>query len=415
MRLGTLIGVLLLLSCTREASPRGAGGDDDRLTLVHQPLWGDPAAFDALLDEFRRDHPNVTLRTQLVPNASDVAHQYFLTALEGGSTDFDVLVLDVVWVPEFAHAGWIADLSADFPADALRREFLPGPAAVVTFDGRTWAVPWYVDVGLLYWRSDLVPRAPTTPDELVALARAAQAKDATLAGFVWQGRQYEGLVCNAWEALWAHGGSSERPGGLALDTPEFRAGLSWLRSLVTSGVSPPSATSAAEEESRRVFQSGRAVFMRNWPYAWAEAQREDSPVRGKVAIAPLPGGGALGGWQLAVNAHASPRRRALAAELVRHLTSPAAERVLALSYGRNPARRETYRDPLVVAGAPFIASLEAAAASAKPRPVTPYYNLLGDTLQAELSAAVVGVRPPEAALKRAQARADALVDAEAAR
>lgn len=410
MRLGTLIGVLLLLSCTREASPRGVDGVD-RLTLVHQPLWGDPAAFDALLDAFRRAHPGVTLTTQLVPNASDVAHQYFLTALEGGSTDFDVLVLDVVWVPEFAHAGWIADVSAEFPPDGVRRDFLPGPAAVVTFDGRTWAVPWYVDVGLLYWRTDLVPRAPATPDELVALAKDAQAKDAALAGFVWQGRQYEGLVCNAWEALWAHGGDSDVGGRLALDTPEFRAGLGWLRGLVTSGVSPPSVTSAAEEESRRVFQSGRAVFMRNWPYAWAEAQRGDSPVRGKVAVAPLPGGGALGGWQLAVNANVSPRRRALAAELVRHLTSPEAERVLALSYGRNPARRATYRDPLVVAGAPFIAGLEAAALSAKPRPVTPYYNLLGDTLQAELSAAVVGVRSPAVALQRAQARADALLGA----
>lgn len=410
MRLGTLIGVLLLLSCTREASPRADG--EDRLTLVHQPLWGDPGAFDALLDGFRREHPGVTLTTQLVPNASDVAHQYFLTALEGGSTDFDVMVLDVVWVPEFAHAGWIADVSTEFPPAEVRRDFLPGPAEVVTFDGRTWAVPWYVDVGLLYWRTDLVSRAPETPDELVAFAKAAQAKDGSLAGFTWQGRQYEGLVCNAWEALWAQGGTSDVDGRLVLDTPEFRAGLGWLRGLITSGVSPPSVTSAAEEESRRVFQSGRAVFMRNWPYAWAEAQRDDSPIRGKVAVSPLPGGGALGGWQLAVNAHVSPRRRALAAELVRHLTSLEAERVLALSYGRNPARRATYRDPQVVEGAPFIAGLEAAALTAKPRPVTPYYNLLGDTLQAELSAAVVGVRSPEAALRRAQARADALMGAE---
>jgi multiple sugar transport system substrate-binding protein len=408
MRLRTLIGALLLLGCARQAP--GGALDEDQLTFVHQPLWGDPSAFEALLDDFRRAHPGVTLTTHLVPNASDVAHQYFLTALEGGSTDFDVLVLDVVWVPEFAHAGWIADLSRPFPPETIRSDFLPGPADVVTFDGRTWAVPWYVDVGLLYRRTDLVPRAPTTPDELVRLARAAQAKDASLAGFVWQGRQYEGLVCNAWEALWAHGGRSDVGGRLVLDTPEFRAGLAWLRGLVTSGISPPSVTSAAEEESRRVFQAGRAAFMRNWPYAWAELQREGSPVRGKVAVDPLPGGGALGGWQLAINAHVSARRRALAAALVRHLTSPDAERVLALSYGRNPARRETYRDPQVLDGVPFIASLEAAALSAKPRPVTPYYNLLGDTLQAELSAAVVGVRSPDEALARAQARGEALLE-----
>src|SRR5262249_7734952 len=154
-----------------------------------------------------------------------------------------------------------------------------------------------------------------------------RARRPDVAGYVWQGRQYEGLVCNAYEAIWGHGGSTMDAGRVLLDTPEARAGLGYLRRLLERGLSPASVTSQAEEESRRVFQEGRAAFMRNWPYAWAEAQRADSPIRGKVGMAPLPtvggepGYGALGGYQLALNAHTPAPKREAALALIAHLTS----------------------------------------------------------------------------------------------
>lgn len=399
----------------------GAGRADGtgaavRLVVKHQPLWGGPGPFRELLAAFERANPGVQVVSELIPNASDVAHQYFLTALEGGATDFDVFVVDVVWVPEFARAGWVADLSADFPPERVREEFLAGPVEAVVLEGRTWAVPWFVDVGVLYYRTDLVPRAPRTYAELERFAREAVAQHPGLVGYLWQGRQYEGLTCNVYEAFWGHGGGTTPEAPLQLDTPAMRAALAHLHGLLASGLSPPSVTSAAEEDSRRVFQQGRAVFMRNWPYAWAEAQAEGSPVRGRVAIAPLPtedgapGAGALGGWQLAVNAHLPPGRRELAARLVRHLTSPEASLMMALRYARNPARRDVYQTPALREGAPFIASLFPAVERARPRPVTPYYNLLADILQGEFSAAVTGVRTPEQALLRAQAQVDRLTE-----
>jgi len=50
--------------------------------LKHQPLWGDPGPFHAFLDRFRRENPDVLLRTETLPNASDVAREMFVTALE---------------------------------------------------------------------------------------------------------------------------------------------------------------------------------------------------------------------------------------------------------------------------------------------------------------------------------------------
>jgi multiple sugar transport system substrate-binding protein len=147
---------------------RPAGGDDGvtrppgklRIVFKHQPLWGDPTAFRELLAAFERESGDVEIATEPLPNASDVVHQFFLTALEGGARDFDVFVVDVVWVSELSRAGWIADLSAAFPPEALRRDFLAGAAEAAIVEGRTCAVPWYVDTGVLYRRTDLVPEAP---------------------------------------------------------------------------------------------------------------------------------------------------------------------------------------------------------------------------------------------------------------
>ncbi len=407
--LGLVVG-----GCRRSSDEAGAGGRT-RIVFKFQPLWGDPMPFRELLAQYERANPDVELVTEALPNASDLAHQFFLTALQGGATDFDVLVADVVWVPEFARAGWVADLSEDFPPERLREEFLPGPVDAVVMNGRTYAVPWYVDVGILYYRTDLVPRAPRSYEELRRFTRDAMAKAPGIQGYVWQGRQYEGLTCNVYEAIWGHGGLSlGQDGRVLLETEPAREALAYLRGLIADGVSPSTVTGFGEEEARRVFQEGRAVFMRNWPYAWREAQAEGSPIRGKVGIAPLPtedgqpGWGTLGGWQLAVNAHVSPARRKAAARLIAHLTSPEANRVLALHYARNPPRLALYDDPELRAAEPFIASLKEALTRARPRPVTPYYLLIADVLQSEFSAAVAGLRTPEVALTRAQKQVDHL-------
>src|SRR5262245_43336356 len=384
-----------------------------RLVFKYQPLGSDPAPMRELLADFVRQHPNVQITTELLPNDADSAYQYFLTALEAGA-DFDVLVVDIIWVPMFARAGWIADLSQEFPAELIRRDFLAGAAEAAVFDGRVFAVPWYTDVGLLYYRTDLVDRAPRTYAELEESAKEVRQRDPSLQGYVWQGRQYEGLVCNALEAIWGFDGTMETE-QLRIDSPAARAGLGYLRSLLRAGISPSSVQSASEEDSRRVFQSGKAVFMRNWPYAWNEAQADDSAIRGRVGFAPLPtasgepGHGALGGWQLAVNARSPPERRAAATKLVAHLTSLKANLSLATAYGRRPARRAAYEE--VDSLPSFDKALYPILQNARPRPLTPYYNLISDALQSEFSAAIVGIREPDQALRRAQQQINRLTAA----
>lgn len=400
-----LLLVLMIAGCSR--SERESGGTV--VVFKHGRIAGDPAPLRELLARFEEENPGIRVKDETLPASSDEQHQFFVINLEGKSADFDVLSMDVTWVPEFARAGWLADLSALLPPQE-RGDFFPGPLAAVTWEGRIHAVPWYIDAGLLYYRRDLLEKYGFAPPgswrELVEQSRFVTDREKDLYGFVWQGKQYEGLVCNVLEYLWSNNGDVLRDGEVVIDSGENAAALGFMRDLIARyRVTPPLVTTLVEEPARHIFGNGRALFMRNWPYARHIFEQEGSPVRGKVGVAPLPAfpGGksapALGGWQLGVNRNS--RHPEAAQRLVRYLTSPPAQKRLALTIGYNPTRRSLYRDRELREKRPFIASLEGIFEKARPRPVTPYYMMITDVMQSEFSAALAGIRDPGAALRSA--------------
>ncbi len=395
---------------------RRAARSRDAVVFKHGKLFGDPAALRALLDEFERSH-GVAVIDETLPASSDAQHQFYAINLQARSDAFDVFAADIIWIAGFARAGWLRPLDALLPP-SQRAAFFPGPVEAVTWEGRPYAVPWFVDAGLLYCRSDLLAEhglaAPATWEDLVGAARTVMARERDLHGFVWQGKEYEGLVCNALEYLHSHEGAVLDAGRVVLASEANREALGMMADLVLRyHVTPASVTTATEEPSRHVFGQARALFHRNWPYAWTLFQDRDSRVRGRVAVAPLPrfpGGRSaptLGGWQLAVNA--ASRRAGAAAALVAHLTAPGAQKRLAIAYGFQPAREALYRDPELAAAQPFVAGLAHVFAQARARPVIPGYVRVSQALQSEFSAAISGVRSPAEALGRAQRRVEEVV------
>lgn len=408
----SLLGLLLLGAC--DPAPPDAPG----VTLVfkHAKLFGDPEALAALIRDYEARHPGVRVRTEALPSSSDEQHLFYVINLRAGASDFDVFALDVIWVAEFARAGWLADLTPLLPA-AEQREFFDGPMQAARYRERVYAIPWFMDAGLLYYRKDLLAKhgfaPPVTWEQLARAARTISAREPGVHGFVWQGKQYEGLVCNGLEYMWSAGGAVTRGERVVLDSAANRRALGFMRALLVEGISPELVLTATEEPARRIFGSGRAVFMRNWPYAWNLLQQPDSAVHGRVGIAPLPHfagqrpAATLGGWQLGVNRRSRHPEEAKA--FVRFMTSPQAQRRLARDYGLHPARRALYRDAALLAAQPHLAPLRAVFELARPRPVTPYYPRLSQVLQSELSAVVAGLRPPGAALAAAQQRAEAIL------
>jgi trehalose/maltose transport system substrate-binding protein len=122
-----------------------------------------------------------------------------------------------------------------------------------------------------------------------------------------------------------------------------------------------------------VFQSGNAVFMRNWPYAWALGNAEDSAINGKIGVSALPKGGedgkhtgVLGGWQLAVSKYSANAE--LAADLVKHLTSSDEQKRRAIKGAYNPTIAALYEDEEVLEANPFFGNLYETFTNAVARP-----------------------------------------------
>jgi multiple sugar transport system substrate-binding protein len=418
-RLGVFLRIVFCLlavsafGCRRSAEEGGA-----RLVLKHGRIEGNPAAFHGLLRAFEAENPGIRVVAEALPSSTDEQHQFYIINLEGRSADFDVFSVDVIWAAEFARAGWLRDLTSLLPEEE-RSDFFPTTLEAVTFDDRVYALPWYADAGLLYYRRDLLERhglrPPRTWPELVSAAQRVIAAEPGLYGYVWQGKQGESLVCNALEYLWSHGGSVFSDGALALDRPENAQALQFMRDLVAKHrVTPPTVSTADEETTRRLFGAGRAVFMRNWPYAFEILQREGSPVRGRVGVTALPAApgrrsaSTLGGWQLGVNRYS--RQPEAAERLVRHLTGKEAQKELALSVGYRPTRRSLYEDPELREKQAFTETMRVVLEAARPRPVTPYYMMITQVLQPEFSAVLSGIRSPQASLRSAAKQAERILE-----
>ena len=137
---------------------------------------------------------------------------------------------------------------------------------------------------MLYRRTDLVPHPPRDLAELSQLARRAQDDHGVPFGFVWQGARYEGLVTVFLEHLGAFGGAIlDDEGRVVVDSEAAEQALTYMRDAIyVDGVVPPAVLTWQEEQTRFAFQTGQAVFMRNWPYAYGLLQDRVAVERGRA-------------------------------------------------------------------------------------------------------------------------------------
>ncbi len=321
-------------------------------------------------------------KVKLVATPADANERLALyqTLLAAESQDIDIFQIDVIWPAILASH--LLDLGELLAAE-LRDDQFPVLIENDTVDGKLVAVPWFVDAGLLYYRKDLLEKygkeIPASWAELAETAKGIMDAegDKDLQGYVWQGRAYEGLTCNAleWIASYGGGGIVDQDGAITIDNPQAAKALATAKGWIGT-ISPQGVLAYGEEESRGVFQSGNAIFMRNWPYAWALANAEDSPVKGKVGVTVLPQGdgpqarhaATLGGQHLAVSRYSAYPVEA--ADLVRYLTAAPEQKRRALEGSFNPTLRSLYEDPELLAANPFYRDFLPILDSAVARPST---------------------------------------------
>ncbi len=366
------------------------------------------------LDRFEQLHPGLSVDIRVTPDAADQRHQLYVQWLNAHASEPDVLQLDVVWTAEFAAAGWIAPVG---PYQPDENRFFAAAIAAHRWSGRLYALPWFVDVGMLYRRTDLVPRAAADLDDLRELAGRAQREHGVPYGLVLQAARYEGLVTVFLELLGAFGGSIlDGAGRVVVDSEEGVNALTYLRNAIhVDRIAPAAVLTWQEEQTRLAFQNGQAAFMRNWPYAFALLQDPaQSSVRDRIAVSAMPAaaGGAptaaLGGAALAINAYSD--RPADAYRLVEYLLAPEQMIERARIAGQFPARQELYESGQLagVLGIPA-ADARSVIERAVPRPVTPVYSQLSEILQISLHRALTRQQEPRPALAEAAAAMRALL------
>ena len=389
------------------------------LTFSGSALGAEGTLVAKQLKQFMVLNPGIRVELQRTPDDANQRHQLYVQWLNARVGNPSILQLDVIWTPEFAAAGWVLPLTPYGPASS---EFFPATIEANTWAGKLYALPWFADVGLLYRRTDLVPREPKTLEEMVGYAREAMSRPGgPHYGIVLQAARYEGLITGFVEYLGAFGGRIiDDKGEVVVNRPEAVRALQFMRDeLYGSRVAPLDVLTWHEEEARYAFQNGNAAFMRNWPYAVAAiSDSAQSKIAGKFAVSPMPKSGAapnghstaaLGGAQLAINAYTESPDAAY--KLIAYLTAPEQMLERARAVGQYPTRPALYNDArLKSAIAIPLDDARRAIESATPRPVTPIYTELSEILQIELHRALVRQAEPQDALNSAAARINALID-----
>ena len=317
-----------------------------------------------------------------MPNSSSDQFAQYRLWLAAGTTDVDLYQTDVIWAPQLSE--YFVDLT-DAAKDILPQHF-PSVIESQTSGGKLVALPLYTDAPALFYRKDLLEKygkeVPKTWAELKETAKTIQdgeraAGQADMWGYVWQGNAYEGLTCNALEWIKSYGGGQivDPDGTITVNNPQAVAALDEAKSWIGT-ISPEGVLAHKEEDARGVWQTGNAVFMRNWPYAYTLSGGDDSAVKGKFDVAPLPAGTAeggsaatLGGWNVAVSKFSTKQEAAI--ELALYLASPEAQKLRTELSGQLPTVMALYDDPDIAAAAPLVPRWKEVFANAVPRPSGP--------------------------------------------
>ncbi len=393
-------------------------------------IWigGSPEEVDfweTLVSEFNKQTSS-NLKLVRQPTYTDQRRQGLIISLESKQPNPDLFLMDVVWINQFIKSNWLEPLDNyvsknDFDTNVFFPKVLN---SVDRYKNNLYALPVFLDVGLLYYRKDLLNKygfasPPQTWNELInqslKIQKAERKYNHNFYGFVWQGAQYEGLVCDFLEFIASNGGSILKDEKINLDTPGNEKALQMMADLIHKyKISPVNTyTEMKEEEVRRAFQRGDALFERNWTYAMKLAQVNDSPVKGKTGLTVLPhfkgnqSVATLGGWHIGISRFSDEKEKAW--KFIQFVSSYEVQKSLILNVGWNPARKDVYNDKEVAAKLPTVKILYDALQNTVARPTLPYYSQVSDIIQRYVNDCLSGKIKPGEALRKMQSEINELV------
>lgn len=371
-------------ACTGDSAPASSGttapdSSGDLIVASGRDVTGKGGIRQQLIDTWNarqeRLHTGRHARLVELPGSADQQRSQLLGALQSDSAQYDIINLDVTWVPEFAEAGLIRPL----PKTMVDADVIPSVAATAQWNGKVYAVPFNSDVGLLYYRTDYLKKAGVQNTdlskgldwaklkELIDTLDESSGKDRPKdyeKGWTTQFGAYEGRTVNGMEAFTSAQDAApltDDQGRYTASLQDLENGLAELRNRSQGPYLLKDALHSDEDESLTDFTNGRTAFLRHWPYAYRTLHQSLGSTQ--LGVAPLPGKAVLGGQNLALTR--SSGQQAGARDLIGFLTSAESERCL-LDAGFAATRKSAYRNDDVTC--PSEKPSAAVSATASPSP-----------------------------------------------
>lgn len=195
-----------------------------------------------------------TVRLTVIPAGQFVTK--FATSIAGGSPP-DVVATDLIYVPAFASAGQMTDITDRAKALSYFDKLSPSHIRLSTWQDRLYSVPFSAEASVLVYNKDLFKKAnldpekpPTNFAEFENAAKQITALGGGVKGFYFSGSSPGGMGFTSWPLVWASGGDLLSSDGktAVLENPAMHAMLelyrrAWEEKLVPEGAKTDNGTS----------------------------------------------------------------------------------------------------------------------------------------------------------------------------
>lgn len=381
--------VLAGCGSSKESDSENSKDGSASKTIKMWAMGGENKALPVLLKEFEDKNPGIKVDVQSIP--WDAAHDKLLTAVASQSGP-DVVQMGTTWVPEFAAAKALKDLTPyiDKYPSLKPDNFYEGIVATAKYDNKTVGIPWYVETRALYYRTDMLkdvgyPEGPKTWDELKDAGKKLVAKN---------GQGNYALPIDAKDSLylslyaWQNGSevidSNRQP---QFNKPEFVEAVNFLKSLYDEGLTPKE----QDIDAVAAFKTGQLPMFISGPWMMQTIKEKDPEIDGKWAVTTVPGKktnmSSIGGSNLSVFEYSKNPDDAV--KLIAFLSEKETQLKWydksheALPAVKDAWKDDRFKDPLIAA---FGKQLE----NARSTPAIKEWQAVGDALVATFEQITVG-------------------------
>ncbi|MGN7454549.1 sugar ABC transporter substrate-binding protein [Paenibacillus pasadenensis] len=365
--IAALAAAALAGSLIAGCSSGGSGAEEGKTKLTVWAMGDSSKPMEQMAAAYQKENPDVSIQVQAIPWGS--AHDKLLTAVASKKGP-DVLQMGTTWMPEFAAAGALADLTADLAdyPELAADNFFDGTVTSTQFDGKTVGVPWLAETRVLFYRTDVLQsvgydHAPKTWDELLDASKKLTER----------GKDKYGIGLDPKEPTLSfmfarqNGSKLIEDGKAQFDQPAFAETVRYLDGYFKNGYAP---VDLGLDTSQTFGGDGMVPMFISGPWMIKTVADQIPDIEGKWATAVLPSKdgnmSSLGGSNLSV--FGFTEQKAAAMKFIAFLSKPENQLEWMKQTGELPANKKAWEDPQL-SGDPNMAVVGEQLKNAEPMPL----------------------------------------------